>query len=287
MTGRDIGEAEHLMSLLYSGDVLPKISAFNGHKGGQMLYVGVGTSQLLWNISASCYFPFWDASHTLSKGEQTVKPEEIKPLLLEFQRVSKACGFTKKIVIDCHGSQWDGVFVIGQHGKYIKGLERFEKCIANRINAKGEDTFTPEYHLNTLLAMPSGSPCAWPKHDRAFVAEMYAGDVVRGIQAFNPERGGRILSVFSRDALSYNAISHFPFWDSPFVQARGDTAIQPHEVKPLILEMQRVSRECGYKQQIDIACRGSRWNFSIGPQGRYIMGLEPFEKWLDSRGLGR
>lgn len=269
ISGPDIDRAENLVTKLYNGEVVPNVRAFNGHLGGKPLRISTGTSHLLWDKHASCFFPFWDSPFVFSSGEPSIAPDEIRPLLLDIQRASAICRYDMRIVIECPMSRWDGVFVIGPYGKYVKGLNRLDKHMADSGQSLENEEHFPEFS-------------AWPEHDRAFVTNVYAGEVIWAIKAFTPEQGGRLFSVISLPT-GNRAVCYFPFWDSPYVQARGEVIIRPFEVRPLLCEMQRVSQEQGYKYPIDIECRGSELRFTIGPAGRYITGLNPFEESLRKR----
>ncbi|MCL1919500.1 MAG: hypothetical protein FWG50_00240 [Kiritimatiellaeota bacterium] len=277
-TSQDYDCARHLEADLYDGKIVPNVRAFNGHLGGQALFINTGTSQLLWGTRATCFFPFWDSPLVIASGEISVTPDEVKPLLLDIQRVSAACRYDRRIVITCPGSRWDAAFIIGPYGKYIKGLKNFDEHIAHCVQFQKEDTLSPSFYLKTILGEHSPETCIWQKCDRVFAASLYAGGVVQNIKAFNPEQGGRILVVCLHPAWKNLSTCYFPFWDSPHVLARGDIPIQPSEVKPLLFEMQRVSQEQGYKYPINIECWGSKFRFSIGPKGQYITGIDNFEQ---------
>ena len=264
ITAQDYDRARHLEKMLYDGEVVPNVRAFNGHLGGKPLFISTGTSHLLWDKHASCHFPFWDSPFVVSCGELTIAPGEVRSLLLDIQRVSAESRYDRRIVIDCPGSRWDGVFVVGSCGKYVKGLDGLDKYMAQYVKSPETDA-------------PSSKACIWSKNDRDFSANVYAGEIIRNIKAFNPEQGGRNLTVYSHPAWE-RAFCYFPFCDSPYVLARGEITIHPSEVKPLLLDMQRVSKEQGYKYQIDIECRGSDFRFTIGPNGRYITGIDKIEK---------
>ena len=247
--------------MLYDGEVVPNVRALNGHLGGKPLYMSTGTSHLLWDVHTSCFIPLWDSPYAISSGEPCITPDEVVPLLLDVQRVSAACRYDRRIVIGCPMSRWDKVFVIGPCGKYVKGLKRFEQYMASRGASMGKEAEAP----------------VWLEHDRTFATNIYAGEIIRTIKAFNPEQGGKRFSIAARPAWNH-AVCYFPFGDSPYVLARNEILIRPSEVKPLLLEMQRVAQELAYPYEIDVKCRGSDLSFAIGPAGRYVMGCSPFEE---------
>ena len=63
-------------------------------------------------------------------------------------------------------------------------------------------------------------------------------------------------------------------WDDSYAQKKGIKTYSPEEMKVLLKEMQRVSKEISFPRALYVHGVSGNTTFKIGPYGRYIRGMQ-------------
>ena len=105
-----------------------------------------------------------------------------------------------------------------------------------------------------------------------FYDMLMSSSLVKDMQASNNTEHNE-LYVHGGAGMLEGSVCYIHLWDDSDAQKKGIKTYSPEEVKVLLKEMQRVSKEISFPRALYVHSASGNTTFKIGPYGRYIRGM--------------